>query len=128
MGPTDQFDAHIHQYTICTPYKNNKWITRIIESYKDFEFQNTFLLYNLHSGTPKKRTDFYYHLCHDLLSKPVIEVEPEIPYYRRLRKRTAVSTVATPRKKTCLTRSKSVKPCQFCKTDNIRTRTAFQCS
>ena len=62
MGGTDQYDKMVHGYSICKPYKGNRWILRIICMFKDFEFLNTYIIHKKHNPKPISRSHFFINL------------------------------------------------------------------
>lgn len=121
MGATDLFDSMTHRYTICTRYRNNRWILRVVETFRDFEFQNCYILHKKHTTTAYTRTKFYYALAHGLLSPPVPEAD--LPLTRTPRKRKLPPIRQDSLKKCkqiqvrcylCPTRRKASLTCQKC--------------
>ena len=123
MGACDRFDQHIHDYTICTKYRQNRWPIRIIELFRDFEFQNIFILWKIHATNKFRyniRTRFYYTLAYEFLT-PVQTLTGEVSSNRQKRKN-ADSELAPANKKKKTDRRRCT-PCKLLDTTKqIRTR------
>ena len=120
MGSVDRFDQQIHNYSICTKYANNRWPIRVIDLFRDLEFQNIFLLWKIHAAETFKyneRTKFYYKLAHEFLT-------PEALIGNRKRKIELVTTNLEPLVKVGGSRHR----CNACSKAGIQSRTSYGCS
>ena len=139
MGGTDQYDKMVHGYSICQPYKGNRWILRVICMFKDFEFLNTYIIYKKHNPRPISRSHFFYKLAYeflifDPLSTAEISNNYEIPHFKRKRGRKS-SNIRVSKKPTIIEPKVIKNPtrnpvynCKLCLNYNMRTRTAFECT
>ena len=127
MGAVDRYDQHMHDYTICTRYGQNRWPIRIIELFRDLEFQNIFILWKQHSTNKygyNVRTKFYYQLAFEFLTP--MQTVTEVSTNRLKRKNTP--TKLAPKPKKMRKDRRKCTPCSLLGSDQSkRIRTTISC-